>query len=98
MGLLSSILLFPVMGPVHGLHFVFKQIAEQVDAQRFDQGRVQAELVNLSVRRDLGEISDAEYAEQEAALAEQLNAMRAQEEALMESDTYVDSEAHDRRA
>ncbi len=84
MGLLSSLLLFPVMGPVHGLNFVFKQIAEQVDAQRFDEGRIQAELVNLSVRRDLGEISDEEYAEQEAALAAQFNAIRAQREGRME--------------
>ena len=96
MGLVSGLLLFPVMGPLHGLHFIVKRIAEEVDAQRFDEGRVQAELINLSVRRDLGEISDEEYRAQEAALAEQLNVIRAQEEALMVSDTYVDSEAHDR--
>jgi hypothetical protein len=39
---------------------------------------VQAELIRLSVRRDLGQISEDEYAAQEAALLEQLNALQAE--------------------
>ena len=92
MGLLSDLLLFPIMGPVHGFRFVLEQIAAEVDAQRLDEGRVEAELMGLAVRHDLGEISDAEYAEQETVLLEQLNAIRAYKQALMESDTdtYTD--------
>jgi hypothetical protein len=79
MGLLSD--LFPVTGPVRGLRFIAEQIKEQVDAE-LDPGRraaqVQAELMRLSVRRDLGQICADEYAAQEAALLTQLNALWAE--------------------
>ena len=92
MGLLSDVLLLPVTGPVRGLRFIAAQVKEQVDAER-DPGRraeqVQAELMRLSVRRELGQISADEYAAQEAALLEQLNALQAELRAAAEdvSDT-----------
>ena len=81
MGLLSDLLLLPVTGPARGLRFIAEQVKEQVDAeldpaQRAQQ--VQAELIRLSVRRDLGQISADEYAAQEAALLAQLNALWAE--------------------
>ena len=81
MGLLSDLLLLPVTGPVRGLRFIAEQIKEQVDAERDPARRaeqVQAELIRLSVRRDLGQISEDEYAAQEAALLAQLNALWAE--------------------
>jgi hypothetical protein len=50
--------------------------AERDPARRAQQ--VQAELIRLSVRRDQGQISADEYAAQEAALLEQLNALQAE--------------------
>jgi hypothetical protein len=75
------VLLLPITGPARGLRFIAQQVKDQVDAQcdparRAEQ--VQAELVRLSVRRDLGQISEDEYAAQEAALLEQLNALQAE--------------------
>jgi hypothetical protein len=81
MGLLSDVLLLPVTGPVRGLRFIAEQVKEQVDAELDPRRRaeqVEAELVRLSVRRDLGQISADEYAAQEAALLAQLNALRAE--------------------
>jgi Gas vesicle protein G len=81
MGLLSDLLLLPVMGPVRGLRFIAEQVKEQVDAERDPARRadqVQAELIRLSMRRDLGQIPADEYAAQEAALLAQLNALRAE--------------------
>jgi Gas vesicle protein G len=80
MDLLSDVLLLPVTGPARGLRFIAEQVKEQVDAEcdparRAEQ--VQAELIRLSVRRDLGQISEDEYATQEAALLAQLNALQA---------------------
>ena len=92
MGLLSGLLLFPVTGPARGLLFVLEQIQAQVDAERLDEGRVQAELLALSVRHDLGEIPDAEYAAQESALLEQLEAIRAYKEGVIEPETEVDGD------
>ena len=77
MGLLSGLLLLPITGPVHGLRFVLEQIQARVDAELMDKGHVTAELMAIALRHDLGEISDEEYAEQEAALLDRLNAIRA---------------------
>jgi hypothetical protein len=81
MGLLSDVLLLPITGPARGLRFIAERVKEQVDAE-LDPARraeqVQAELIRLSVRRDLGQISADEYAAQEAALLAQLNALRAE--------------------
>jgi Gas vesicle protein G len=79
MGLLTDVLLLPITGPVRGLRFIAERVKEQVDAELDPRRRaeqVQAELVRLSVRRDLGQISADEYAAQEAVLLQQLNALR----------------------
>ena len=81
MGLLSDVLLLPVVGPVRGLRFIAEQIKEQVDAEldpRRRAEKVQAELMRLSMRHDLGQISEDEYAAREAELLAQLNALRAE--------------------
>jgi hypothetical protein len=83
--LLFKLLLLPITGPVRGLWYIAEQVKEEVDAE-LDPARraeqVQAELIDLSVRRDLGQISEDEYAAQETALLEQLNALLAEQEAL----------------
>jgi hypothetical protein len=83
LGLLSDLLLLPVMGPVRGLRFIAAQVKEEVDAE-LDPGRraeqVQAELIRLSVQRDLGQISEDDYVAREAALLEELNALQADTE------------------
>jgi hypothetical protein len=83
LGLLSDLLLLPVLGPVRGLRFIAEQVKEEVDAE-LDPARraeqVQAELIRLSVQRDLGQISDDDYVAREAALLEQLNALQANAE------------------
>jgi len=86
MGLLSGLLLFPITGPVYGLKFVLEQIQAQVDAQLLDEGPVIANLMAIGVQHETGEISDEEYAAQEAALLEQLNAIRAYKASLVEAE------------
>ncbi|MDQ3856224.1 MAG: gas vesicle protein GvpG [Chloroflexota bacterium] len=79
MGLLK-LLLFPVTGPAKGFGFILEQIQEQADAMLLDEGRIQSELMALSARHSMGEISEEEYLEQEAALLEWLNTIRADQE------------------
>jgi Gas vesicle protein G len=84
MALLSDLLLLPVTDPARGLRFIAEQVKEQVDAARDPARRaeqVQAELMRLSVRRDLGQISADEDAAREAELLAQLNALRAEPQA-----------------
>ena len=80
MGLLTDVLLLPITGPVRGLRFIAEQVKEQADAELDPRRRaeqIQAELIRLSVQRDLGQISDDDYVAREAALLEQLNALQA---------------------
>lgn len=95
MGLLSGLLLFPVTGPVYGLKFVLEQIQEQVNAQLLDEDQVIADLMTAGLQREMGEISDEEYASQEAALLEQLNAIRAYKASLVDADMASDSDYAD---
>jgi hypothetical protein len=87
MGLLSGLLLFPITGPVYGLKFVLEQIQAQADAQMLDDGQVIGDLMTIGQLYEAGEISDEEYASQEAALLEQLNAIRAYKASLVEAPT-----------
>ena len=90
MGLLSGLLLFPITGPVYGLKFVLEQIQAQVDAQLLDESQVMSDLMTVDLQREMGEISDEEHASQEAALLEQLNAIRAYKASLVEAETAAD--------
>lgn len=86
MGLLSGLLLLPVTGPFYGLKFVLEQIQAQVDAQLLDESQVIANLMSLGQQHEMGEITDDEYASQEALLLEQLNAIRAYKASLVEAE------------
>lgn len=81
MRLLSEILLSPVMGPTRMAGFVVKRLKDQVESEYLDEGKVQAELLDLTLRYDRGEVSDDEYKEREAAILQHLNDIRAYKEA-----------------
>ncbi len=86
MGLLTDLLLLPVAGPAKGLLFILDRIKERVDVELLDESLVEDEIVALSLRHDLGEVSDDGYLAQEEVLLERLNAIRAYKESLEESD------------
>jgi hypothetical protein len=92
MSLLSGLLLFPVTGPIYGLKFVLEQIQAQVDAQLLDEDQLIANLMTAGLQHEMGEISDEEYASQEAALLDQLNAIRAYKASLVEAELASDPE------
>ena len=86
MGLLTTLLFLPIAGPAKGLMFILEQIKERVDVEQLDEGLVEDHLVALSLRHDFGEIDDADYFVQEAALLEHLNAIRAYKESLAKAE------------
>jgi hypothetical protein len=77
MGLLGDVLLAPVMGPVRGLRAVLEAIQDQANTELFDEQHLQEELIALNMRLELGELTEAEFAAQEAVVLEQLKAIRA---------------------
>ena len=59
-----------------GIGFVLDKIAATVDAEMNDEGRLREELLAAQMQNELGELSDAEFAELEAALLERLRDIR----------------------
>ena len=82
MRILAELLLFPITGPVRSLQFILKQIQAELEAQMMNEGRVEAALVELSLRHDLGEISGPEYEAREETLLDELDAIRVYKEEL----------------
>jgi hypothetical protein len=87
MGLVTGLLLLPVTGPVRAFRFFLERIHEEAQAIMRDEGRAFAELIDLSMRHSAGQLSDADYAEQEAQLLEQLTAIREYRDELLASGT-----------
>lgn len=84
MGLLSGLLLFPVAGPVWGFRLFAERLRDEAEASLYDEGRGYAELLDLSMRRNAGKISESEYAEAEAELLDRLGAIRDSRDELLE--------------
>ncbi len=62
-----------------GIGFVLDKIAAAVDAEMNDADRLRQELLAAQMRNELGELSDEEFAEVEAALLARLREIRAEE-------------------
>jgi hypothetical protein len=86
MGFLSGLLLFPIAGPVMGIRLFAERLRDEAESVLYDEGRNHAELIELSMRRNAGKITDAEYAEQEARLLERLTAIREYQEELRDAE------------
>jgi len=76
MSLILDLLTAPVLGPIRGVHWLAKKVAEAAEGELLDEDRVRNELLELQMRLDMGEITEEEYDEQEKVLVEQLNAIR----------------------
>ena len=86
MGLLTDLLLLPIMGPVKGIAFIAQQVQDAAEAGLVDENQVQAELLTLSMQRDAGQISEEEYEAYETELLDLLDAMRIYRESMVEEE------------
>ena len=76
MGLLTNILFFPVTGPVAGIRWSLRKVAEVVDEELTDDSSVKQELMELEMQLELGDIDDEEYLRREAELMVRLREIR----------------------
>ena len=76
MGILRSILMSPVLGPIDGVLWLARTIEEQANAERWDEGKVTAGLQELELDLDLGKITIEEYEARETVLLQQLKEIR----------------------
>ena len=85
MGLLSNILFFPVTGPVAGIKWSLRQVAQVVDEELTDDTPIKQELMELQMQLELGDIDDAQYVRREAQLMARLREVREWRERLGKS-------------
>lgn len=76
MGILKHLLFWPVTGPLFLTEFALGKVDGVVREQLTDESSVKAELMELQLRLELGEVADEEYARQEAALMQRLREVR----------------------
>ena len=68
-----------LLAPVNGIKFVLNQIQKVVDQELNDESVIKQQLLELEMRRELGEISDEDHREQEAELFARLRAVKARQ-------------------
>ena len=76
MGILGSLLMSPVLGPIDGVLWLARTIQEQANAELWDEGKITAGLQELELDLDLGKIDLDEYETCEAVLLQQLKEIR----------------------
>lgn len=82
MGLLTKLLFFPVAGPVAGIKWTLGKVQNVVEEELTDDTPIKQDLMELQMRLELGDITDAEYLEREAELMARLRDVRAWRERL----------------
>lgn len=82
MGLLGKLLFFPIAGPVAGIRWSLNKVQNVVEEELTDDAPVKQELMELQMQLELGDITDDEYVEREAALMGRLREVRAWRERL----------------
>jgi hypothetical protein len=81
-GLLSNLLLFPISGPVAGIKWSLRKVAQVVDEELTDDSAIKQELMELQMQLELGDIDDEEYVRREADIMLRLREVRAWRERL----------------
>ena len=76
MGLLTHLIFWPVTGPVAGIKWTLTKVQRVVEDELVDDTAVKQDLMELNMRLELGDITDDEYAVEEAALMRRLREIR----------------------
>ncbi len=76
MGLLKHLLLWPVTGPLFLTEFSLGKVQGVVRQELTDDSAVKAELLELQLQLELGDIDDEEYLRREAALMRRFREIR----------------------
>ncbi len=76
MGLLKHLLFWPVTGPTFLARFALETVQDTVRTELTDDQQIKEELLALQMELELGDITDAQYVEREAALMLRLREVR----------------------
>ena len=82
MFLLDDILLLPLRLPVAGFNWIMKQIQTMADEELLNDQPWKERLIELQMMLELGEISEEDYAREEAQVFQALRDIRARKEEM----------------
>jgi hypothetical protein len=82
MGLLSSIVTVPVAGPIKGMLWIVKTIAEHAERELYDEDNIRKDLLKLEQQYELGNMKLEEFESAESELLQRLNQARRMKEGL----------------
>jgi hypothetical protein len=80
MGLLSTIVSAPLVGPFKGVLWIVETLAAHAERELYDEGNIRKELMKLEQQYELGRITIEEFEKIEAVLLERLNQARRMKE------------------
>jgi hypothetical protein len=80
--LLDDILLLPITGPISGFKWVMRTIQKMADEELLNDQPWKERLIELQMRLELGEISEEDYAVEEAQIFQALRDIRARREEI----------------
>ncbi len=83
MGLISGLLTLP-LAPLRGTVWVLEKVAEQAEAELYDEGNIRRQLEELQLAFEMGEIGEKEFEESEDELLERLEVARERREAELQ--------------
>lgn len=96
MGLLTDVLLFPVMGPLKGFLFILNQLHKYAEKETYDITRLREKLLEARLQFERGKIGELEYKEQEEKIIILLREARErQEEMLSEAESMLYENQHE---
>jgi gas vesicle protein GvpG len=82
MFLVDDLLLLPLKLPVRGFEWIMKQIQTMANEELLNDQPWKERLIELQMMLELGELTEAEYAEQEAQVFQALREIRARKEQM----------------
>jgi hypothetical protein len=71
MGLISGLLTLP-LAPVRGTVWIAEQVLDQAERDYYDEGAIQAQLLDIDAAREAGTIDEEEAERAEDALVERM--------------------------
>jgi len=80
--IIDRLLMLPLTGPIAGIRWVFKQVANVADQEMMDDTVVRDQLLELQMALETGDITEEEYVEHEAVLMRRLREIREYRERL----------------
>src|SRR5262245_52463025 len=77
MGLFKHLLFWPVTGPLYLVDFSLGKVNDVVRNELTDDSAIKAELFELQLKLEQGDITDDDYVQQEATIMQRLREVRA---------------------